>query len=121
MDTVIKTLVEGPLYLLLVVAGLGFLFVAVAGKVGDRVSPDRAGRLGSGGIGAGLLVLGLVMSASAATPSRAVTPAPSASSVPAVSAPANAPASNAASNAPASIELPNAPGIPAAPANITKK
>ncbi|HZS00468.1 MAG TPA: hypothetical protein VFE37_17265 [Chloroflexota bacterium] len=105
MDTAIKALVEGPLYLLLVVAGLGFLFLAVAGKVGDRVSPDKAGRLSAGGIGAGLLVLGLLMSASAGAPSRAATTAASsaAPSVPAASA-----APDALAVPPNSVAAPNA-------------
>ena len=112
MDAAIKAIVEGPLYLVLVVAGLGFLFLAVAGKIGDRVSPDKAGRLSAAGIGAVLLLAGLVMSASAG-------PSPAASAAPA-SAPAVAPSSLTAPNAPLA---PNAaaPSNAAAPANTSKK
>ena len=124
MDAVIKSVVEGPLYLLLVVAGLGFLFVSVAGKIGDRISPDKAGRLGAGGIGACLLVMGLMMSVSASAPPRSASaPSVSPATAPEISAPANAAVHPAPANAAVLPGPANAAALPApaVPVNITKR
>ena len=82
MDELIKAALEAPVANLLIIAGLVFLGIAVVGRVGDRIEPDKTGRMASGGLGALLLVIGLAMhllTDSSTSPTSAATAEPSTS------------------------------------------
>ena len=85
MDELIKAALEAPVANLLIVAGLVFLGIAVVGRVGDKIEPDKTGRIASGGLGVLFLVVGLAMhlltEPSSTSPTRTATPAPTSCSV----------------------------------------
>jgi hypothetical protein len=61
MDAILKLLVDAPLGTLFVMAGLAFLFIAVAGNVAGKIEPGRMGRIAAAVVGPVLLVAGLAL------------------------------------------------------------
>ena len=59
MADLLSHLIDAPLANLLIVAGLGFLAVAVLGKISGKIEPGAGGRLMSGLLGVVLLVYGV--------------------------------------------------------------
>jgi hypothetical protein len=57
MGDILKTLVTTPVPLLLLLAALGFLFIAAVGNIAGKIEPGKIGRFISGIIGVFLLVL----------------------------------------------------------------
>ncbi len=69
MGDILKTLITTPVPLILLLAGLGFLFIASAGKIAGKIEPDKTGRFVSLGIGAILIVLSFGVAHSQQIPS----------------------------------------------------
>ncbi|MFQ5787130.1 MAG: hypothetical protein ACE5H1_04040 [Thermodesulfobacteriota bacterium] len=61
MDELIKNIFDAPIANLLIVAGLVFLIIAVIGKVSGKIDPGKTGRISAAGIGAVLLLIGLIL------------------------------------------------------------
>jgi len=61
LDELIKNIFDAPVANLLIIAGLVFLVIAVIGKISGRIDPGKTGRITAGGIGAIILVIGLVL------------------------------------------------------------
>ena len=59
MDDLFKAIFSAPIATLLIVAGVGFLAIAVLGKIGNIFEAEKIGRIVSGTIGTTLLVIGL--------------------------------------------------------------
>jgi hypothetical protein len=94
MDTFLNDLFHAQPNALLVIAGLVFLAISIVGSVKTYFDPGKNGRIAAGVAGALLLIVGLVMSRSAAPAAPA---APSTSSSEAVAQSGSAP--GAAANA----------------------
>ena len=82
MNELLELILKSPIANLLIIAGLGFLGIAVVGNISGKIQPGTGGRLLSGLLGLCLLGGGLVMYQS--TPSE-IDSNPSATSSPATS------------------------------------
>jgi len=59
MDSLFEALVAAPLANLLILGGLVFLGIGIVGNITGKIEPGKTGRIASGALGAGLLVMGL--------------------------------------------------------------
>jgi len=76
MDKSIEALLHAPVYVLVTVCGLVFLFVGVVGRIKDWLDPDSRSRIIAAAIGTVLIMVGLVLQRSDITVKRpASTPA----------------------------------------------
>ena len=85
MDDLIKAIFSAPIATLLIVAGVGFLAIAVLGKISGTLEAGKTGRLVSGTIGTALLVIGLniyfrTTPGPVSSPSATLSPAPTTAS-----------------------------------------
>jgi len=85
MDEFFKAIFSAPIATLLIVAGVGFLAIAVLGKISGTLEAGKTGRLVSGTIGTALLVIGLniyfrTTPGPVSSPSATLSPAPTTAS-----------------------------------------
>jgi hypothetical protein len=86
MDDIVKAIFSAPIATLLIVAGLGFLVIAVLGKIGNLLEAGKTERFASGAIGTTLLIVGLSIHLKTAL----VNPSPTSPVITATPSPPNA-------------------------------